>query len=78
MGSTPAPSQCPEQHYWDTDRSKNEAGLKCCKSQKLFKATAVFPSPRRIHITLPTSRPMCHPTFGLYGHLVLMFWDSQS
>lgn len=49
MGSTPAPSQCLEQHYWDTDRSKNETRLKCHKNRKLFKAT----SPTRIHITLP-------------------------
>lgn len=36
MGSTPAPSQCLEQHYWNRDRSKNETRLKC-QSLKLSK-----------------------------------------
>lgn len=41
MGSTPVPSQCLEQHYWDTDRSKNETRPKC--QSKSFQSYSCFP-----------------------------------
>lgn len=66
MGSTPAPSQCLEQHYCNRDRSKNETRI------KLSKATAVFPK--------SPSRPVCHPPLKDCREgecLVLMFWDED-
>lgn len=41
MGSTPAPSQCLEQHYWDRDTSKNETRPKC--QSKAFQTYSCFP-----------------------------------